>query len=38
MLVFYNWLPDDGASWPETCRRGFMKLYYNKRAFSQFEL
>jgi len=33
MLVFYNWLPGDGLSWPETCR-SFVKLnYYTSALF-----
>ena len=36
MLVFYNLLPDDGPSWCERCRRIFVKLNYNKSAFSWF--
>ena len=30
MLIFYNWLPDDGPSWPETYRRSFVKLNSSK--------
>jgi hypothetical protein len=25
-----NSCPDEGLSWPETCRRAFIKLHYNK--------
>ena len=28
--------PDDGPSWPETCKRIFVKLNCNKSAFSWF--
>jgi len=35
MLVFYNWLPDGGPSWPDTCRN-FVKLFCNENALSCF--
>ena len=36
MLIFYNWLPDDGPLWPETYRRSFVKLNYSKSALVGF--
>jgi hypothetical protein len=29
-------MPNDGPAWPETCRRSFVKLNYNKSTFSWF--